>query len=176
MLVLVMAGVLSNAQKYDPLGPMYAPDITLFGGPHLQISAHEYAEFGVIGGFNFKDIVLVGPYYQHSVRNNNFYGLYTQVNTNPKHYFVTVGFAAKVGYVNTDYLTFEPYMTVQHNTSDDRFKFTHAIGFTSGFFPSYSFGFWFGNFEQKYWKKPLKTRYTISRHHRLSKRFKRRQQ
>jgi len=147
-----MSSLCANAQSTYSTEP--APNITGFGGPYMQLNLVDYAEVGAMGGVNFKDVFLLGGYYQHSIRNNNFCGVYTQFNVNPKHYYFHVGYYLKTGVVNGKYLSFEPGMSIQHNTADDRFKFTHAIGFVGGWV-SYSFGVWFGNFNEKSWAKPL---------------------
>jgi len=129
-------------------------NVGLFGGPYLQLNTFNYLEFGLLGGINFKDVVMVGPYYQKSIFNDDFYGLYSQINLWPKEYYFTVGLACRVGFVNNKYLGFEPAMTIQHNNMNDRFKIIHQIGFSGGPLPSYNIGILFGNFGMKYWKKP----------------------
>lgn len=157
-LMLVISSTFVSAQ-YDikPLGRPSnpSPNISYFVGPQVSLNLVDYAAFGAMGGVSFKDIFLMGPFYQHSIRNTNYYGLYTQVNVNPKHYFFTIGFTCKAGLLENKYLSFEPGMAINHTTYNDKFKFSHNITFVGGW-PAYSFGVWYGNFGEKWWKNPGK--------------------
>lgn len=143
---------ISMAQSGFPMKPT-KNNVGGFVGPYVSVNLVDYVEYGVVGGINFKDFVLVGPYYQKSIKSNDYFGLYTQINVNPRTHYFNLGFSMKSGFVNGKYLSFEPGMSIQHNTMNDRFKFIHAITFVGGW-PAYTFGVWIGNFHEKWWKNP----------------------
>ena len=68
---------------------------------------------------SFKDIAMVGPYYQKSIKGTDLYGIHAQVNVNPKAYYFTIGYSVKVGLVDHKFLYIEPGMTMQHNSNND---------------------------------------------------------
>lgn len=153
LLITLLFGIIFNttqAQTFNrPVNP--ESNIGLYGGAYTQLNLVDYAEFGGMVGVNFKDIVMVGPFYQTSIYSNDYYGLYTQFNINPKQYYVTIGLATRIGLVNGKYIRVEPALTFQHNTLNDNMKFCHQLGITNGL-PSYNFGVIFGNFGMKWWK------------------------
>jgi hypothetical protein len=152
LLTLLCFGLsFTQAQTFNrPINP--EQNIGVFGGPYLSFNAVDYVEYGALAGVNFKDMFLVGPYYQRSIKNNDFYGLYTQWNVNPKEYYFTLGFALRTGFVNGRFASLEPAMTMQ-STVRDNIRITHQIGLTGGL-PSYNIGIIFGNFGMKWWKNP----------------------
>jgi len=154
----------SYTELENPYKP--TPNFTLYGGGYAFVNFVEYAEFGVMGGVNMKDIFMVGPYYQYSIKGNHFYGLYTQVNITPKHYFATLGLALRTGYLHdSGKMSVEGGLTFQHNTLSDRIKFIHQLGFTA-WMPHYGFGVLFGNFGPKQWRNP---NWETSHHRRVLK-------
>jgi hypothetical protein len=128
--------------------------VTYFVGPSFEVSFAQGFEYGAVGGVNFKNISNVAVFTQFDLNNNNFSGVFLQININPKDYYFTIGYSLKVGLINGQYISLEPAMEIQHTSLDDKRKFSHSLGFVSGL-PSYTFRLWFGDFGQRFWKRPL---------------------
>lgn len=154
LLCFILSTIIVNSQYSDTVNTTnktnnFSPLLM----PYTTINAADYFESGVMVGLNTKDIVLLGGFWQKSVLNNDFAGIYTQVNFNPKSHDFHVGVLLKTGWVNCKYLSLEPSIIIQHNIKDDRFRLSHSISIIGGW-PSYTFGFMFGNFKEKVWKNP----------------------
>ncbi len=150
IMLCTLGGFTQNSIQ-RPINP--DKNVGVFGGTYSQLNFVDHLEFGVITGVNFKDIAMVGPYYQKSIKGTDLYGIHAQVNVNPKAYYFTIGYSVKVGLVDHKFLYIEPGMTMQHNSNNDKFRFCHTIGYVGGW-PSYSFGVIFGNFGEKWWRNP----------------------
>ena len=148
-LILILGINNIQAQNYvKPLNP--DKDNGFFGGVYTSLNLLDYVDFGGVAGVNLKDRFLLGGFYQKSISNNDFYGVYTQINLNPRQYYYTVGLALRTGLTNYGKVAIEPGVTIQSNIKDN-IKIIHQIGIT-GSFVSYNIGVAFGNFGIKWWE------------------------
>jgi len=151
IIVLALSLGINNLQAQEfnkPLNPV--KDNGAFGGVYTSFNLLEYVEFGAVGGINLKDKLLLGGFYQKSIFNNDFYGIYTQANLNPREYYFTIGLALRTGFTSNGRFAIEPALTVQ-NTISDKIRIIHQVGIT-GTFISYNIGIAFGNFGMKWWE------------------------
>ena len=93
---------------------------------------------------------MLGGFYQKSISNNDFYGIYTQANLDPREYYFTIGLALRTGFTSDGKFAIEPALTVQKAIGDN-IKIMHQVGIT-GSFVSYNIGIAFGNFGMKWWE------------------------
>ena len=148
-LILILGINNIKAQEFNkPLNPI--KDNGAFGGMYTSFNLLDYVEFGGVAGVNIKDRFLLGGFSNTYPSNNDFYGIYTQANLNPREYYFTIGLALRTGFTNYGKIAFEPALTVQ-KTIGDNIKIMHQIGITGGFV-SYNIGIAFGNFGMKWWE------------------------